>query len=386
MELYLVGGAVRDELLGRPVAERDWVVVGATPQEMERAGFRAVGRDFPVYLHPQTHEEYALARLERKVGPGYRGFTTQSSPDVTLEQDLQRRDLTINAIARAQDGRLVDPFGGQRDLALRVLRHVSGAFVEDPVRILRVARFAARFAGLGFTVAPETQALMRQMVDNGEVRALVPERLWRELERALDERHPEQCFDTLAECGALRVLMPELPWRAHERRALQAAVALSPDAAVRFAALLADVDPQAVGSLCDRLRVPNDFRELALLTARQSASLAQAWSLDPDNLLRLLETADAFRRQQRFAKLLLAARADEQARSQDLIDAQPPRAAAAPAPARARAPWQMLQSALAAANAVVLPAWQVVDKKGPEIGAALRAARLARLDALLHSH
>jgi tRNA nucleotidyltransferase (CCA-adding enzyme) len=375
MELYLVGGAVRDELLGRPVAERDWVVVGATPQEMEQQGFRAVGRDFPVYLHPQTHEEYALARLERKVGPGYRGFTTQSSPDVTLEQDLQRRDLTINAIARAADGRLIDPFGGQRDLTLRLLRHVSGAFVEDPVRILRVARFAARFAGLGFTVAPETRALMRQMVDNGEVRALVPERLWRELERALSEPHPEACFDTLQDCGALAVLMPELPWREHEQRALQAA-ALSIDATVRFAAVLADIDVAAINSLCDRLRVPNDYRELAVLAARLSASLAQACHLEANNLLRLFETADAFRRPDRFSKLLLAAQAHEQARAQSGTAAQ------------AQGAWQLLPAALAATASVVLTPGQLaaLSGRGPEIAAALRAARLARLDALLHPH
>ncbi|HEX4024296.1 MAG TPA: multifunctional CCA tRNA nucleotidyl transferase/2'3'-cyclic phosphodiesterase/2'nucleotidase/phosphatase [Steroidobacteraceae bacterium] len=372
MELYLVGGAVRDELLGRPVAERDWVVVGATPQEMEQRGFRAVGRDFPVYLHPQTHEEYALARLERKVGPGYRGFTTQSSPDVTLEQDLQRRDLTINAIARASDGRLIDPFDGRRDLEQRVLRHVSAAFVEDPVRILRVARFAARFAALGFTVAPETRVLMRQMVDNGEVRALVPERLWRELERALGEPQPPACFDTLQDCGALPVLMPELAWREHERRALQAAVSLSADPTVRFAALLADIDVAAIGSLCDRLRVPNDYRELAVLGARLSASLAQAWHLEPGNLLRLFETADAFRRPDRFAKLLLAAQADEQARSQ----------------APSQGAWKLLPAALAATAAVVLPAEQLAALKGngPGIAAALRAARLARLEALLQAH
>jgi len=225
MQVYLVGGAVRDGLLGRPVSERDWVVVGASPEEMQRLGYRPVGRDFPVFLHPQTHEEYALARRERKVSPGYRGFTTQYSPDVTLEQDLQRRDLTINAMARDSEGRLIDPFGGQRDLAARSLRHVSEAFVEDPVRILRVARFAARFAELGFSVAPETLALMRRMVDNGEVRALVPERLWRELSRALAEPDPEACFDVLAQCGALAVLMPELPWDEEARRVFDGEVA-----------------------------------------------------------------------------------------------------------------------------------------------------------------
>jgi len=388
MELYLVGGAVRDELLGRPIAERDWVVVGATPQEMEQRGFRAVGRDFPVYLHPQTHEEYALARLERKVAPGYRGFTTQFSPEVTLEQDLQRRDLTINAIARSVDGRLIDPFGGQRDLAARLLRHVSAAFVEDPVRILRVARFAARFAGLGFTVAPETRALMRQMVDDGEVRSLVPERLWRELERALGEPAPQACFDTLQACGALPVLLPELPWREHERGALQAAVSLSADPTVRFAALLADIDVAAVTALCERLRVPNDYRELAVLAARLSASLAQAGHmqsghLQADHLLRLLETADAFRRPARFGKLLLAAQANEQARAQ--LIPTPTQSATA---AQSALAWKLLPAALAATASVVLPAAQLaaLKGKGPEIAAALRAARLAGLDALLRGH
>ncbi|HLK70769.1 MAG TPA: hypothetical protein VKT19_02365, partial [Steroidobacteraceae bacterium] len=256
MQVYLVGGAVRDGLLGRPVSERDWVVVGASPEEMQRLGYRPVGRDFPVFLHPQTHEEYALARRERKVSPGYRGFTTQYSPDVTLEQDLQRRDLTINAMARDSEGRLIDPFGGQRDLAARSLRHVSEAFVEDPVRILRVARFAARFAELGFSVAPETLALMRRMVDNGEVRALVPERLWRELSRALAEPDPEACFDVLAQCGALAVLMPELPWDEEARRVLRAAVLLSAEPAVRYAALLGRVDPMKAQSLSERLHVP----------------------------------------------------------------------------------------------------------------------------------
>ncbi|MFN5009989.1 MAG: multifunctional CCA tRNA nucleotidyl transferase/2'3'-cyclic phosphodiesterase/2'nucleotidase/phosphatase, partial [Gammaproteobacteria bacterium] len=210
METYLVGGAVRDELLGRPVGERDWVVVGATPADLEAQGYRAVGRDFPVFLHPQTHEEYALARLERKVAPGYRGFTTDFAPTVTLEQDLARRDLTVNAMARAADGRLIDPYGGRADLERRVLRHVSPAFTEDPVRILRVARFAARFAPLGFTIAPETMTLMQRMVADGEVDALVPERVWREIERALGEPQPRAAIEALRACGALRVLLPEL--------------------------------------------------------------------------------------------------------------------------------------------------------------------------------
>src|SRR5262252_6206166 len=210
MEVYLVGGAVRDRLLGRPVRERDWVVVGAEPQELERAGYQPVGREFPVFLHPQTHEEYALARLERKVAPGYRGFTTQFSPEVTLEEDLRRRDLTINAMAESEDGNLVDPYGGRADLEARVLRHVSEAFAEDPVRILRVARFAARYAGLGFRVADDTLALMRRMTEAGEVSALVSERVWQETERALGESQPQVFFETLRACGALAVIYPEI--------------------------------------------------------------------------------------------------------------------------------------------------------------------------------
>ncbi|NBX40706.1 MAG: multifunctional CCA tRNA nucleotidyl transferase/2'3'-cyclic phosphodiesterase/2'nucleotidase/phosphatase, partial [Gammaproteobacteria bacterium] len=210
MEIYLVGGAVRDELLGRAVAERDWVVVGATPADLEARGFRAVGRDFPVFLHPETQEEHALARLERKVAPGYRGFTTDFAPTVTLEQDLARRDLTINAMARSADGRLIDPYGGRADLERRVLRHVSPAFIEDPVRILRVARFAARFAALGFEVAPETRSLMKQMVSAGEADALVAERVWRELERALGESTPRAALEVMRDCGALSVVLPEV--------------------------------------------------------------------------------------------------------------------------------------------------------------------------------
>src|SRR5215469_15268121 len=210
MQVYLVGGAVRDRLLGRPVKERDWVVVGATPEELERQGFVPVGREFPVFLHPQTHEEHALARLERKVGPGYRGFTTQFAPGVTLEEDLRRRDLTINAMAEDQHGALIDPYGGRADLEARLLRHVSEAFVEDPVRILRVARFAARFAGLGFRIADETFALMRRIVAAGEARTLVPERVWQETERALAAAQPEVFFGTLRACGALAVIFPEI--------------------------------------------------------------------------------------------------------------------------------------------------------------------------------
>ena len=375
MHVYLVGGAVRDELLGRPVSERDWVVVGASPEEMQRLGYRPVGRDFPVFLHPQTHEEYALARRERKVGPGYRGFTTQFSPDVTLEQDLQRRDLTINAIARDPQGGLIDPFGGQRDLAARSLRHVSDAFVEDPVRILRVARFAARFAELGFTVAPETLLLMRRMVDNGEVRALVPERLWRELSRALGEPTPEACLDLLQQCGALAVLMPELPWEAGTQRALRTAVQLSADASVRFAALLGSVPATGIEALCARLRVPTDFRELAVLNTAWAGGLPSAAGASAPALLEWLERADAYRRAARFERLLLAAQATLAGRSEaDWNSGQLQRAA------------QRLRQAHGTSASVTPTPEQLQGLRGPEIAAAMRAAREAQIEKQLADH
>jgi tRNA nucleotidyltransferase (CCA-adding enzyme) len=357
MQVYLVGGAVRDELLGRAVAERDWVVVGATPEDMERAGFRPVGREFPVFLHPQTREEYALARLERKTGPGYRGFATHFSPDVTLEQDLLRRDLTINAMARGADGLLIDPYGGLRDLEQHRLRHVSPAFAEDPVRILRVARFAARFADLGFELDPATRVLMQAMVRDGEVAALVPERVWRELERALGESRPELFFDTLQDCGALPVLMPELQWDAMARAVLRAAVRRSAEARVRFAALCGGCAVAALETLCKRLRVPNPYRELALLCARLHARIAQAMSLDPAGLLDLLESADASRRAARFAQLL---------------DACAARGASSEVQA-----W--LSAAATASAAVTLPPEQMARLDGAGIAAALRAARIERL-------
>lgn len=370
MRVYLVGGAVRDELLGRPVSERDWVVVGASPEEMQRLGYRPVGRDFPVFLHPQTHEEYALARRERKVGPGYRGFTTQFSPDVTLEQDLQRRDLTINAIARDPEGGLIDPFGGQHDLAARTLRHVSEAFVEDPVRILRVARFAARFAELGFTVAPETLLLMRRMVENGEVRALVPERLWRELSRALGEPNPEACLDLLQQCGALGILTPELHWEAPARAALRAAVQLSPDASVRFAALLGGVPATEIDSLCARLRVPTDFRELAVLNAGWAAGLPGAETAAASALLERLEGADAYRRAARFERLLLAAEATLAGRSE--ADS-----------GRVRRAAQRLRQAHRASASVTPAPGQLQGLRGPQIAAVVRTAREAQIAAQL---
>jgi tRNA nucleotidyltransferase (CCA-adding enzyme) len=361
MQVYLVGGAVRDELLGLSAPERDWVVVGATPEELQRAGYRAVGREFPVFLHPETDEEYALARLERKTGPGYRGFETQFSPQVTLEQDLQRRDLTINAMARAADGTLVDPYGGQRDLEQRLLRHVSPAFVEDPVRVLRVARFAARLSAFGFTLAPETRELMRFMVANGEISALVPERVWREMQRALGEANPWVFFDVLQDCGALPVLLPELDWDAAQRDALRRAVQIGAEPPVRFAALLADMAPEKIKVLCERLRVPNDYRELALLTARLHRRIADAAALDAAGVLDLLEAADAFRRPDRFELLLRATQARSGA--DDTL-------------------YAALAVALVTAAGVTLPREKLEQFKGIAIAAAYRAARIERLQQL----
>jgi tRNA nucleotidyltransferase (CCA-adding enzyme) len=377
MQVYLVGGAVRDELLGLPAHERDWVVVGATPEELQRAGYRAVGREFPVFLHPDTSEEYALARLERKTAPGYRGFETRFSPEVTLEQDLQRRDLTINAMARAPDGTLIDPYGGRHDLEQRLLRHVSPAFVEDPVRVLRVARFAARLSALGFRLAPETRELLRFMVCNGEINSLVPERVWREMQRALSAADPAVFFDILDDCGALAILLPELEWDEAARRALQRAAAPAPAAtqvsaahsaiagSVRFAALLAGTALEKITVLCERLRVPHDYRELALLTVRLQPRIAHRGALDAAATLELLEAADALRRPDRFQLLLRAALArselDDGART-----------------ARATA----LTAALAAAAAVVLPRDLLAQLNGPAIAAAYRSARLQRLELL----
>jgi len=400
MQVYLVGGAVRDQLLGLPVRERDWVVVGAQPQELEQAGYIAVGREFPVFLHPQTHEEYALARLERKVAPGYRGFTTQFSPEVTLEDDLRRRDLTINAIAQTPDGAIVDPHGGRRDLEARVLRHVSPAFVEDPVRILRVARFAARFHALGFTIAPETRELLQQMVRSGEADALVPERVWQETWRALHEQHPDVFFTTLRECGALAVVFPEIDvlygvpqpprWHpeidtgVHVMLALRYAADSGASGAVRFAVLMHDLGKgrtprehwpshrgheeagvPLIEGLCRRLRVPNACRELALLAARHHQLVHRAFELRPETVLKLLENTDAFRRPERFGELLLACEAD--ARGRAGLTQQPyPQA-------------QYLRTALQAATSEQLSAEERTGLDGAQIGAHLRQRRLAAL-------
>ncbi|MDH5648201.1 MAG: multifunctional CCA addition/repair protein [Gammaproteobacteria bacterium] len=349
MEIYLVGGAVRDKLLKLPVKDRDYVVVGATPEDMEAKGFKPVGADFPVFLHPETKEEYALARTERKSGKGYKGFTVYSSPDVTLEQDLQRRDLTINAMAEAEDGTLIDPFHGQKDLQEGYLRHVSPAFVEDPVRVLRVARFAARFDKWGFRVAHSTHKLMKQMVENGEVDYLVPERVWAELEGALGEPAPSRFFKVLRACGALARLFPEIDalygvpqpeahhpevdTGVHCMMVLDQATALTQDKQVRFAALVHDLGkgttPEAewpkhidheergaelVKALCQRFRIPNDYRDLAVIAARYHTHCHRFDELTPQTVLKTLEALDAFRKPERFQQFLLTCEADSRGR------------------------------------------------------------------------
>ena len=343
MQIYIVGGAVRDELLGRPVADRDYVVVGASPQAMLDRGFRPVGKDFPVFLHPETNEEYALARTERKTGHGYHGFAFHAAPDVTLEDDLARRDLTINAMARAADGTLVDPFCGRRDLEAKILRHVGPAFAEDPVRILRIARFAARFGD--FSLAPETLELMRGMVAAGEVDHLVAERVWQELAKGLMEAQPSRMFTVLRECGALARLLPEvdalfgvaqradyhpeIDTGVHTMMVVDQAARHDFALPVRFAALThdlgkattpADILPRHIGhemrsvqlvtALCERLRVPGECRDLALLAARYHGDIHRAGDLRAATLVTLLERTDALRRPERFRQLLQACRCD----------------------------------------------------------------------------
>lgn len=345
MKTYLVGGAVRDKLLGLSSTEFDWVVVGATPEDLLQRGFLPVGKDFPVFLDPKTHDEYALARTERKTGRGYAGFTFYATPDVTLEQDLQRRDLTINAMAMTDSGEIIDPYHGQRDLKDKWLRHVSDAFLEDPVRILRVARFYARFHRLGFRIAPETVAFMRAMVRNGEVHHLVSERVWQELFKALNEINPEKFFEALRACDALKVLFPEIEnlygvpnpakWHPeidtgiHVMMVLQQAAKLTVDPKVRFAALLHDlgkgVTPMSlwpkhsgheqaglplIKAFCKRLRVPKEYAELALLVSEFHGQVHDAHQLTPATIIKLLERTDAFRRPQRFQEFLIACEAD----------------------------------------------------------------------------
>ncbi len=366
MRVYLVGGSVRDELLGLPVQDRDYVVVGADPEEMVKRGFRPVGADFPVFLHPETHEEYALARTERKTAPGYKGFKFHAAPDVTLEDDLKRRDLTINAMARAEDGTLVDPHCGERDLRAGVLRHVSAAFAEDPVRILRVARFAAR---LGFAVAPETLALMRGMVQSGEVDALVPERVWQELSRGLMEKSPSRMIAVLRECGALARILPELdrsfshpgaPDRLAAR--LDCAAARGYAVAVRLALLVLDLKLEEAAALAARVNAPNDCRELARLAICERDEVVRE-DLDAESTLSLLERADAFRRPDRLERLLEVAECDRHA-----------------GPGEAFAPRRQLLRALEAARKV--DAARIARENPADIPGALRRARLVAIAAL----
>jgi tRNA nucleotidyltransferase (CCA-adding enzyme) len=402
MDSYIVGGAVRDRLLGLPVRDRDWVVVGATPEAMRALGYVAVGADFPVFLHPQSKEEYALARTERKTAPGYRGFSFHAAPDVTLEEDLRRRDLTINAIAEAADGSLIDPWGGARDLEARLLRHVSPAFAEDPVRILRLARFAARFAS--FRVAPETEALMRAMVENGEVDALVPERVWREVSRGLMESHPSRMFEVLRRCGALDRVLPEVarlfgvPQRAdhhpevdtgvHLMMVLELAARLETSLPIRYACLGHDLGkgttptnvlPRHIGHeqrsvelvrrVSERLRVDNACRALAELMAREHGNVHRSDTLGAEALLRLLERCDALRRPDRFAELLLACECDARGRLGREDEAYPQRARLLDALRRV----QEVDAAAVAAEAAAR------GLTGPAVGRAIHAARAQAL-------
>lgn len=307
MKTYLVGGAVRDQLLGRPIKEKDWVIVGATPEELLKQGFKPVGKDFPVFLHPETKEEYALARTERKTAPGYKGFVFNAAPDVTLEDDLRRRDLTINAIAQSDDGKLIDPFGGQQDLKNKIIRHVSPAFAEDPVRILRLARFAARFGD--FAIDPETMHLMQTMVANGEVAALVAERVWRELATALSEPYPERFFTVLQECGADKILFPGFSFNNQAISALNNAAKSSIDISMRFAAVFFQLDLNAAKVLCQRYRVPSEASDMLILVIQYLPLYQQALTADAKQLLSLLEKTDAFRRLQRFALFLVTCEA-----------------------------------------------------------------------------
>lgn len=359
MEIYLVGGAVRDELLGRPVKERDWVVVGATPEELIARHFQPVGKDFPVFLHPKTHEEYALARTERKTSKGYKGFQFYATPDVTLTEDLKRRDLTINAIAKSKDGKLIDPYHGQKDIQSRWLRHVSPAFAEDPVRILRIARFASSLPE--FNVHPDTITLMKNMVNAGEVDALVAERVWKELSRALDTIAPHRFFEVLKNCGAITVLFPELAEYSSDMKTLKKAVAINASGPVRFASTVHCLDIKATQQLCKRYRVPKEYSELALLTAKNLPRYKQLDLKKADNLLDLLRATDAFRRPNRFLDFLTLSEiiCDQQEKSQPLKDA------------------------LAAANKIDIKSLQAQNLKGADFGDAVYKLQCNAIEQLI---
>ncbi|WP_455222536.1 multifunctional CCA addition/repair protein [Kaarinaea lacus] len=400
MKIYLVGGAVRDKLLGLNPREKDWVVVGATPEEMLSKGFKQVGKDFPVFLHPESHEEYALARTERKTAPGYKGFEFHASSDVTLEQDLLRRDLTINAMAEDEAGNIIDPYNGILDLDQRILRHVSAAFSEDPVRILRVARFAARFASMDFVVADETLALMRNMVDSGEADALVPERVWKELETALTTDTPQQFFKVLRDCSALQKLFPEIDQLygvpqsekhhpeidtgIHTMMVLEQCARLTDDPITRFAALAHDlgkgITPKEewpkhldheengvplINALCDRYRIPNEYRELSIHVARYHLHCHRADELRANSILKLLKNIDAFRKPERFQQFLIACEAD--ARGRKGYENSPyPQA-------------KLLQAALNAANQVDVKNLTEAGFTGKQIGEKLHELQVSAI-------
>ncbi len=400
MKIYKVGGAVRDKLLGIPVKDTDWVVVGSNPEEMERKGYRPVGKDFPVFLHPETQEEYALARTERKSGKGYKGFVFHTSEEITLEEDLARRDLTINAMAEDDQGNLIDPFNGASDLKEKILRHVSPAFIEDPLRVLRVARFAARF---GFRIAPETMDLMRGITETGELETLTPERIWNEMELALAGSYPTRFILTLRACEALKVLLPEIECLfgipqppeyhpeidtgLHTIMVLNQACRLTDDTRVRFAALMHDLGkgttPKAdwpshhgheargaklVEKLCKRLKVPNQYRELASLVARYHLDCHRILQARPETLLKKLDALDAFRRPERFEQFLLACMADARGRT-GKEDSDYPQA-------------DYFRKALAVANSVNTSTFADSGLKGKAIGKAISEARITALKGL----
>lgn len=400
MNIYLVGGAVRDKLLGRTITEKDWVVVGSSPEQMQAQGFIPVGKDFPVFLHPQTKEEYALARTERKTGKGYAGFSFYCGEEVTLEEDLIRRDLTINAMAEDANGMIIDPYNGQQDLADKLLRHVSPAFAEDPVRILRIARFAARYHALGFHVADETISLMQTMVANGEVDHLVAERVWKETERALGEPNPEIFIEVLRACNALARLFPEVnalfgvPQTAthhpevdtgvHTLMSLQQAVALSSNTCVRFATLLHDLGKaqtppeewprhiahenrslSLVKQLCERIAAPKDYKDLALMVAQWHTHCHRALELKPATLLKVLQSNDAFRRPERFEQFLLCCEADSRGRT-GFENREYPQA-------------DLFRKALIAARSIDIASIQAAGLTGKDFGDEVNRQRLLNL-------
>ena len=386
MDIYLVGGAVRDALLGLRVVDRDYVVVGATPEQLLALGYQQVGKDFPVFLHPTSKDEYALARTERKSGAGYTGFICEFGPNITLEEDLARRDLTINAIAQDDSGQLHDFYGGQADLAARTLRHVSEAFSEDPLRVLRVARFAARFHDLGFTVAPKTLTLMKTMANSGELNSLTPERVWKETEKALASNAPQVFFEVLHHCQALEVLFPELAalfndskspktdkhhasMGQHSLKALQCSVALNAKLPARFATLCHGLDNSAITRLCQRLKVPSDYQDLALLMSRWHLALQQLAEPTPAAILELLQGTDAWRKPERLSQLLMSAEAEFSAHTPDTKYPQRP----------------LLLHWLAELRTITAHPFVAQGLKGQAIGEAIYEARLARLQTALAS-